>query len=104
MTTSTLSAIRIIETGDTSCAIEGAAGDLYCWGSDTYGQVGDGASTGALAPRAIGLGGVSHVSAGSRVTCAVAADGVYCWGDGPLGDGTASSSAVPVAVPALYEP
>ncbi len=104
MTTSTLSAIRIVETGDTSCAIEGAAGDLYCWGSDTYGQVGDGASTGALAPRAIGLGGVSHVSSGSRVTCAVAADGVYCWGDGPLGDGTASSSAVPVPVPALYEP
>ncbi|MEX2157053.1 MAG: Ig-like domain-containing protein [Gemmatimonadales bacterium] len=39
------------------------------------------------------------VSAGGLKTCSLTASGkVYCWGLGPLGDGSTASSSVPVAV------
>ena len=45
---------------------------------------------------------VRALTAGDRFTCAIDVDrAVWCWGfngDGQLGDGTTSSSLVPVAV------
>jgi serine/threonine-protein kinase len=96
----------MLTTGKTACATEGAARDLYCWGYNNEGQIGDGTTTPVATPRRVGtMSGVSHLSSGGPTTCAVAADGVYCWGDGPLGDGTSTSSSVPVPiVDGLYDP
>jgi alpha-tubulin suppressor-like RCC1 family protein len=104
-TVSTLTAIRELDTSETSCAIEGNASDLYCWGANNRGQVGIGSTTITNAPRAVGLSGVTHVSNGATTTCAIQADGLYCWGEGPLGDGTTASSTTPVEIVGnLYDP
>ncbi|MGB2285915.1 MAG: hypothetical protein ACPH8S_03530, partial [Poseidonia sp.] len=72
-------------------------GDMKCWGSDDYGQLGDGGSntdTNAPSSTAIDLGtGRTAVAmhAGWHFTCAILDNGdVKCWGrddQGQLGDG-----------------
>ena len=79
-----------------------------CWGSNWYGQLGNGANTASSVPMAVDRSGVlngkilAQVSAGYYHTCALATDGTpACWGwnwSGQLGDGTSTDSAVPVAV------
>ena len=96
-------------------AINGAA---YCWGTNGYGELGQGTMTGpqqcidesrpggwpcSSAPVAV-VGGLrfTQVSTGSGHTCGVTSDGAaYCWGwngVGALGTGDTTSSASPVAV------
>jgi alpha-tubulin suppressor-like RCC1 family protein len=89
-----------------SCAISN--GRALCWGSNSYGQLGDGGLVVGNAHRpTAGIvkgmdAGVTAISAGVSVTCAIRDGGVYCWGDnasGALGSGTEggeSSSPVPV--------
>jgi alpha-tubulin suppressor-like RCC1 family protein len=80
-----------------------AAGAAYCWGSNSYGQLGDGTTTGRSSPRLV-AGGLSFaaVSAGDDYTCGVTAAGAaYCWGvnyAGQLGDGTTTDRASPALV------
>jgi alpha-tubulin suppressor-like RCC1 family protein len=76
-----------------------ATGVAYCWG---YPQnIGD--LTSSTAPVAV-PGGLTFatLSAGPYVTCGLTTAGVaYCWGNndgGQLGDGTTTSSSVPVKV------
>lgn len=82
-------------------------GGVQCWGSNQFGQLGDGATTERLTPTAvIGLAGaVAALVAGDSHTCAlVQPGGVKCWGAnsaGQLGDGTTMPSAFPVAVAGL---
>ncbi len=80
-----------------TCALT-VDGQAYCWGSNAFGQVGDGTTTWRLTPTAVatttGLSptNVAQLSAGGRHTCAVTDAGrAYCWGarwNGQLGDGT----------------
>lgn len=89
--------------GGHSCAVDGA-GDAYCWGTNVWGQVGDGTTVDRSVPTAVlgGLsfmavaaapGGLQHIIApdGSRSTttahsCGVTVAGdVYCWGGGDRG-------------------
>jgi alpha-tubulin suppressor-like RCC1 family protein len=64
----------------------------YCWGDNTYGQLGNGTVAGSLRPVAV-AGGLSfrQVVAASVHTCGVTTgDKAYCWGRnefGRLGDG-----------------
>ncbi len=89
-----------------SCALT-AAGAAYCWGSNSYGELGDGMSAHQPAPVAVvGLSsGVTTVAAGLSHTCALMASGqVLCWGmnnKGQLGDGTTTFRRSPVGVVAL---
>jgi Regulator of chromosome condensation (RCC1) repeat len=89
-----------------------AAGIVYCWGSNEYGQLG------STAPMALCDGGQSpcssapvpvasaeafvEITASLRDTCAVTRAGAaWCWGygdGGQLGDGLSTSSATPVQV------
>ena len=107
-------------TGHT-CALD-TSGNAFCWGTDSYGELGNGKNNNKLAPVAVS-GGLefSQIAAGgfaksganptADFTCAVSKAGpasppgqVYCWGYngyGQLGDGTAASSNVPVAVTGL---
>ena len=104
---------RISASWEHTCA-DGDDGKVYCWGSNRYGQLGDGTNTWRLTPVADRLTPVavqapegvelSGVSAGDAHTCADGDDGkVYCWGYneyGQLGDGTYVWRNAPVAVQA----
>jgi alpha-tubulin suppressor-like RCC1 family protein len=63
-----------------ACVIDDAR-NLYCWGANTTGQLGDGTTANAFAVRANLALPALAVTAGAAHTCALAADGqVYCWG------------------------
>jgi alpha-tubulin suppressor-like RCC1 family protein len=73
-----------------ACAISSSTG-LWCWGANSYSQLGDGTTTASLAPVQVALPSPpTSVAAGARSTCATTADQeLYCWGnayDGALGD------------------
>ncbi|MCL2174355.1 IPT/TIG domain-containing protein, partial [Candidatus Saccharibacteria bacterium] len=106
--------IKQITAGQThTCAI--ASNDrAYCWGQNTYGQLGNNSNVQSIFPVAVytsgslsGLG-VKQISANYQYTCAVASDSwVYCWGMnsvGQLGDNTNASRSVPTAVDATSLP
>jgi len=119
------SATAIIAGGDHTCALL-AGGSVDCWGYNSFGQLGDGISSGpqtcefgvvrcAKTPvAASGTTSPTAIAAGGDHTCALLAAGrVTCWGAnsfGELGDGTRSGpaacngypcSATPVAVSRL---
>jgi alpha-tubulin suppressor-like RCC1 family protein len=79
-----------------TCGITKAA-NLYCWGNNDFGQVGDGTAVSPwLSLYRVGAAGVwSRVSAGNFHTCGITkAANLYCWGDnsdGQAGDGTITS-------------
>jgi alpha-tubulin suppressor-like RCC1 family protein len=76
---------------DHTCAVTGG-GALKCWGSNSFGVLGNGSVISSRVPVGVsGLGsGVRAVSGGALDTCAVTAGaGVYCWG-------ASNASSVPV--------
>ncbi len=87
-----------------ACAVDND-GTVYCWGSNSSGQLGDGSATDKSGPSPVTGGSLrfSSVSAGGVHTCAITiARRAYCWGDnssGQLGTGQLGSSALePVQV------
>ena len=91
-----------------SCAL--ADGRVFCWGGNSFGQLGDGTSQDRLSPVGVqGLDGDTvALSAGLAHTCAVLSTGrVECWGldrGGLLGGGRLiTGEAKPVQVVGLSE-
>jgi alpha-tubulin suppressor-like RCC1 family protein len=82
-----------------SCALT-TGGEAYCWGTNSYGALGDGTSVNSASPVAV-PGGVEFggLSAGNEFTCGVSSAGMgYCWGHndtGQLGNGTTTDAATP---------
>lgn len=80
-----------------SCALA-TAGTVWCWGSNSHGQLGDGTLTDRITPVQVmtafsdPLTDVVEIAAGARTTCARRADDtIWCWGwntEGQLGNGT----------------
>jgi alpha-tubulin suppressor-like RCC1 family protein len=96
-----------------TCGITTASGtaaedrQVYCWGNNGNGQLGDGTTTNNATPVRVAnplqtTTRATVLSLGSGHSCARALDNqIYCWGyngDGELGNNTAVSSAVPVGV------
>lgn len=80
-----------------------ADGSAWCWGENTFGQVGDGTTTLRVRPqRVLGEGSWTQLSAAWGRTCGVLVDGgLRCWGDnatGALGDGTYQDRSTPVGI------
>jgi alpha-tubulin suppressor-like RCC1 family protein len=71
-----------------TCAID-VAGAAYCWGSNSFGQLGTGATSNTAQRTPIAAtGGHSYqaVVAANRTICALATSGsVYCWGSNTSG-------------------
>lgn len=88
--------ITDLSTDSHSCAI--ANGQLYCWGPNSVGQLGDGTTTTRNTPTQVPafIGKmVTQVVVGTGNSCAVADGQLYCWGDnsyGQLGIGVAGGS------------
>lgn len=95
--------------GELHSEIVTGRGEVWGWGNDLYGQLGDGKPIGRYAvdlkTRAGGLAEVVEVAAGSNHSLAIRKDGsVWGWGDnslGQLGDGTRTSRLEPVQIPGL---
>lgn len=89
-----------------NCAVT-SRGRIWCWGSNAFGQLGDGTRMMRISPvRVSGLDkGVTQVALGEAHSCALMSDGsVRCWGTnarGELGDGTAQERHSPVLVKGL---
>jgi len=84
-----------------TCAVQ--QGTLFCWGDNTYGQLGTGDVQPRLVPAPVDAGsGWVQVQTGYESTCARRADGsVWCWGDdtdGQLGLGTTPPALSPALV------
>lgn len=78
-------------------------GNVYCWGSNSYGQLGDGTIVTRSSPVTI-VGGITNwkqVSAGGDHSLGVTEDGIaYAWGinGGRIGDGFIVNRSSPVTV------
>lgn len=85
-----------------SCGIQND-GTAWCWGEDTNGQLGNGASGSQSSPQQISDPGPwVQITAGYLSTCGIKTDGsLWCWGDGQygkLGNGTTITMQDPTPV------
>jgi alpha-tubulin suppressor-like RCC1 family protein/alpha-beta hydrolase superfamily lysophospholipase len=92
-----------IATGNQHACSIFTAGKILCWGTNTYGQLGNGSTAMGYKPTLVsGISTAVAVSAGESHTCAVLSDGtIRCWGynaNGQLGTGGTTNSSVPVTV------
>lgn len=97
--------VQISAGREHTCALE-EDGDIWCWGENDDGRLGDDTKTPSTTPvQVANITGARHISAGGSNTCAVVADSiVQCWGGnffGQLADGTTTDRDVPVAIPDL---
>ncbi|MBU0655487.1 MAG: tandem-95 repeat protein [Gammaproteobacteria bacterium] len=99
------SGVTAIATGTShSCAL--ARGGVKCWGSNTYGQVGNGTlvSGTSLYQTIPENSGATAITAGYYSTCALVSAGVKCWGAngwGQLGNGSNTQTSTPADVSTL---
>lgn len=98
--------IALSASEENSCALTND-GKVHCWGSNAYGQLGDGTETDSLTPVLVKdlPGKVIALAPGDMHNCAlIDSGGVVCWGEnywGQLGNGTAEYSLLPVQVSGL---
>src|SRR5205085_8860449 len=66
---------------DHACGLT-AAGAAYCWGSNAFGQLGDGTTINKSQPTAVpGAPAFSQLAVGAYDTCGrTSAGAIYCWG------------------------
>lgn len=90
--------------GGHACAL--AQGNIWCWGYNQFGQLGDGSTTSRVSAVAVlGVAGAAtQIAAGDYHTCAVINNVINCWGNnfyGQLGSGDDLDSLVPAPVNGL---
>jgi len=86
-----------------TCAIRGT-GEVWCWGQNNEGQIGNGTQSVSISTptQVAGITNAIAITAGDNHTCALLSTGqMMCWGwnrYGQLGNGTTNSSLTPVNV------
>jgi hypothetical protein len=97
-----LSASAIAAGRKHTCAL-GPTGTAYCWGDNSFGQLGNGTVGGMVdAPTAVaGVPAFAQISARGDNTCGLTVAGtIYCWGANESGQ-TGRTAGAPVATPNL---
>ncbi|MFH1321674.1 MAG: T9SS type A sorting domain-containing protein [Bacteroidota bacterium] len=98
--------IITIDAGYGHSLAVGDNGNIWTWGFNDYGQLGDGTTMNRNRPVYISGGG-KDVAGGSHHSLAVKADGmVWAWGNnfnGQLGDGTTIMKTIPIQVSGLTD-
>lgn len=75
---------------DHACAVESSGGQTVCWGSNTYGGLGDNDVTGRDTAVAVGASGIGNVAAGRYHSCnldSATGTSLTCWGRTYFGNG-----------------
>jgi len=97
--------IRAVGAGSFHSLAVTTGGHVLAWGSNNLGQLGNATTTGSAAPVFVHLPAGVHavaVAGGDDYSLAVTSDGrVFAWGfngEGQLGNGTTTTSIVPVQV------
>ena len=112
--TGVLAGITTIAAGRYHSVAVGNGGSVYAWGTNGYGQLGNGSTSNSSTPvQVLGVGGsgvlsgITRITAGQYHSVAVGNGGsVYAWGAngyGQLGNGSTSNSSTPV-LSANFEP
>ncbi|MGW4160729.1 RCC1 domain-containing protein [Streptomyces sp. NPDC004788] len=104
-----LDEVAAVEAGSGHAVALRGDGTVWTWGSNTYGQLGDGTTAQRNTPvRVPGLTDVTAVAAGGAHTLALKRDGtVWAWGrnnKGQLGDETTTDRSTPVQVHCVVYP
>ena len=98
-----------VEAGMSSTCARGNTGQVYCWGLNDVGQLGDGSSTaGHYDARPVpGIADAMKLANGANHACVVRRNGqVACWGAntyGQIGDGTTTNAATPRTVAGIND-
>ena len=106
--------VQIAAGADHSLALD-SDGALYAWGSNAYGQLGNGTTTNSSVPVAVKIAGtplagktIVQIAAGANHNMVLTSDGaVYTWGwnyHGQLGNNTKTNSNTIVAVQTISTP
>jgi alpha-tubulin suppressor-like RCC1 family protein len=81
------------------------SGSMWCWGSNSHGQLGIGSVGGSVSSATLvpGLSGVAAIALGGHHTCALTGvSSIYCWGSNVLGQlGVGIALGANVASPEL---
>jgi alpha-tubulin suppressor-like RCC1 family protein len=78
---------RSVDVGNHAVCAVSSDDQLWCWGSNLYGSVGDGTNTDASSPVQVGADTAwDSVSSGKTITCALDTDhNEWCWGGAEKG-------------------
>jgi alpha-tubulin suppressor-like RCC1 family protein len=98
-----LANVLALATGDKHSLALDASGNVWAWGNDAHGQLGQGTVLTATVPNVVpGLSNIVQVSVGAGTSMALDQSGsIWTWGNndyGQLGDGTSTNRSAPVRI------
>jgi alpha-tubulin suppressor-like RCC1 family protein len=82
-----LEGVTDLQAGAThTCALRRRSGEVWCWGYNLNGQLGDGTTESDPEPKKLALPRILRLAAGAFTTCAVdQSKAVWCWGNNQFG-------------------